>query len=596
MTHDPSTAEAASARSPAGGVSAPPYDRSFLPDGQLTFPGVFGVRLAQQPSAAFFWVVEVSGRELKEQSFSYAEMDRRVRIAASALAHHGATAGDRVLLSLARLDEFFVYFLATQTLGAVPVPLPAAAEYEMPSVVRERVRSVAKDCRPRILVADSAAALGSVAADMDPSTMLLDASAVGAETGAPPQHFAYDRSKCEIAFIQYTSGSTGEPKGVVVTHGNLVANLRASAEAARFGATDVSLSWLPMYHDMGLIGGLLQGTYLGIPTYVMLPRHFVRRPESWLRAVTRYRVTYTVAPNFAYSIAARRLPERALAGLDLSCVRLAFNGAEPIDRATVEAFIERFERYGFRRAAFYPVYGLAECTLAAAFPEPGSGPVYDHVQRAALALEHSAVPVTDGAEGAITFVSCGRAMPDHELRILDPESRQPLPERRIGEIVVRGPSVSRGYYDKQSPGGGELKTGDLGYVADGQLYVVDRLKDLVIVAGRNIVPSDVERAVAKVPGVWPGAVAAFGVRGKDGTEELVVLAGVDRRARPDLAALKEGVRRAVFENQGVPVTEVCLTMPGNVPKTSSGKVQRSTCRRLFEAKQLKLVVESEAAE
>jgi acyl-CoA synthetase (AMP-forming)/AMP-acid ligase II len=567
-----------------------------LPDGRLTFPALFGQRLREQPSAVFFWVVEVSGRELSERSFSYAQLDARVRLAAGALAHHGINSGDRVLLSLARLDEFFVYFLAAQLLGAIPVPLPAAAEYEMPSVVRERVRSVAADCRPRALVADSAAALGSVAADMDPSMMLVDASAVAQLTCAPPEHLTHDRRFDEIAFIQYTSGSTAEPKGVVVNHGNLIANLRASAQRARFGAADVSFSWLPMYHDMGLIGGLLQGTYLGIPTYVMLPRHFVRRPESWLRAVTRYRATYTVAPNFAYSLAARRLPERALAGLDLSCLRLAFNGAEPIDRATVEAFIARFEPYGFQRTSFYPVYGLAECTLAAAFPEPGSGPVYDHVQRAALALDSVAVPTADGHDGAMSFVSCGSAMPDHELCVVDPVSREGLPERRVGEIVVFGPSVSRGYYDKQSSAAGELRTGDLGYIAEGRLFVVDRLKDLIIVAGRNIVPSDVERAVARVPGVWPGAVAAFGVQGKEGTEELVVLAGLDRRARPDLVALRDAIRRAVFEHQGVPVTEVCLTMPGNVPKTSSGKVQRSTCRRLFEAKTLKLVVESEIAE
>ncbi|HEY6558107.1 MAG TPA: fatty acyl-AMP ligase [Polyangiaceae bacterium] len=593
MNPDLSIAEAAPRGVEAGFGS--PYDRAFLPEARLSFPGVVGARMERHASDVFFWVVEVSGRELKEQSFSYAEIDRRVRTVATALAQHGATTGDRVLLSLARLDEFFVYFLAAQALGAIPVPLPAAAEYEMPSVVRERVRSVASDCRPRILVADSSAALGSVASDMDPATALLDASAVTESAAGVPHHFSYDRRFDEIAFIQYTSGSTGEPKGVVVNHGNLVANLRASAEAARFGASDVSFSWLPMYHDMGLIGGLLQGTYLGIPTYVMLPRHFVRRPESWLRAITRYRVTYTVAPNFAYSIAARRLPERALEGLELSCLRLAFNGAEPIDRSTVEAFIERFERFGFRRASFFPVYGLAECTLAAAFPEPGSGPVYDHVERKALALEHSAVPAPEGEEGTIAFVSCGKAMPDHTIQIVNPDTREPLAERRIGEIVVFGPSVSRGYYDKQSAAGGELRTGDLGYIAEGRLYVVDRLKDLVIIAGRNIIPSDVERAVGKVPGVWPGAVAVFGVAGKEGTEDLVVLAGIDRRARPDFATLREAIRRAVFENQGIPATDVCLTMPGNVPKTSSGKVQRSTCRRLFETKALKLVVESEGA-
>ncbi|HMJ10081.1 MAG TPA: AMP-binding protein, partial [Polyangiaceae bacterium] len=489
---DLSTDESGKTSGPAGvSTTASAHYSAFLPDPNLTFPGVFGYRVQEQAFRVFFWVVEVKGRELKEQSYSYAEVDTRVRMAAAQLAARGAAPGERVLLSLGRLDEFVVYFLATQALGAVAVPLPAAAEYEMANVVRERIRSVARDCSPRVLVADSSTALRSVAFDLGDATALIDASAPPDPEQALPEHFDYDRGFDETAFIQYTSGSTGEPKGVVVSHANLVANLRASAEAAGFGPNDVSFSWLPMYHDMGLIGGLLQGTYVGIPTFVMLPRHFVRRPESWLRAITRYRVTYTVAPNFAYSLAARRLPDSALRGLDLSCLRLAFNGAEPIDHETVAAFLERFEPYGFRPESFFPVYGLAESTLAAAFPEPGRAPVYDHVQRAALAEAQRALPASSSDPGTLTFVSCGRALPDHEIRILAAERDEVLPERSVGEIVLSGPSVSLGYYGKAFFESPDLRTGDLGYLAEGRLYVVDRLKDLIIVGGRNIIPSDV---------------------------------------------------------------------------------------------------------
>jgi acyl-CoA synthetase (AMP-forming)/AMP-acid ligase II len=575
-------------------------EASFLPDATRTYLSLFGARVRETPSDVLFHVVEVVGRELSERAFSYTEIDQRVQIAARELAQQGAAAGERVLLSLSRLDHFVVYFLATQALGAIPVPLPAAAEYEMPQALRERVRSVASDCLPRVLVADSAAALDSVRKDLAAGTALLEASDTGgASARAAPTEplagFDYERTFSEIAFIQYTSGSTGEPKGVVVDHGNLVANLRGSAHAARFGPRDVSFSWLPMYHDMGLIGGLLQGTYLGLPTYVMLPRFFVRRPEAWLKAVTRYGVTYTVAPNFAYNMAARRLPDSALAGLDLSQLRLAFNGAEPIDRDTLEAFITRFEPYGFKRSSFFPVYGLAEHTLAAAFPEPGAGATYDVVDRRQLTEARRAVASSSStAEESLTFVSSGRAMADHQIRILDLERDEALPERCVGEVALSGPSLSRGYHGK-SAHGAELRTGDLGYFAGGQLYVVDRLKDLIIVGGRNVVPSDVEREVAKVSGTWPGAIIAFGVRSPHGTEDLVVVAGIDRRARPNLDALKESIRKRVFETLNVPVTDVRLVMPGNVPKTSSGKVQRGACRQLYETRTLKVVEAAEAA-
>jgi acyl-CoA synthetase (AMP-forming)/AMP-acid ligase II len=275
--------------------------------------------------------------------------------------------------------------------------------------------------------------------------------------------------------------------------------------------------------------------------------------------------------------------------LDLSSIRLAFDGAEPIDRTTVEEFCERFARYGFRRESFYPVYGLAECTLGASFPVAGNGPAYDAVDREVLASSGRAVTGRSADDrDTLHLVSVGRVIPGHRIRVLARDGDRELQERQVGEIAIDGPSVTRGYWGRSARQGTELRTGDLGYVADGQLYVVDRLKDLVIIAGRNLVPSDVEQVIGNVAGVQTGSVAVFGVRGDQGTDELVVVAAIDPRA--GLRQVKITLSRAVLEHFNVTPAHVCLVAPGGVPKTSSGKVQRAECRRLFESGALRLAV------
>jgi acyl-CoA synthetase (AMP-forming)/AMP-acid ligase II len=563
---------------------------SFLPDRELTFADVFAARCAEEPERIALHDTVVFARDdIRARPFTFAELEASARRAAAGLEASGVRPGDRVLLCLSNSERFFSFFLAVQALGAVPVPLPSISDFHLPAAFRERITAVALDCSPVAIVADGAQDLELVSAGLSASVKAVDAGRLTDDALPPPnpsENFSLRRSLDEIAFVQYTSGSTGTPKGVVITHRNLIANMHAITEAAGFGPEERSVFWLPLYHDMGLVGGLLLGVYLAIPTYVLSPKSFVTGPDTWLRAISQFKGTFTVGPNFAYSILAKRLPDAALAGLDLSHFRLAFNGAEPIDRATVEAFIRRFEPCGFRATSFYPVYGMAESTLAVAFPAPGSPVRYDTVDREGISTSKVATPVADGTPGAVSFVSVGRAMPGHRISIRAPESGKELGERCLGEIVVEGPSVSPRYFSETAESllaRTELRTGDLGYVADGELYVVDRLKDLLIVAGRNLLPSDLERVAATVPGTRYGAIVAFAKPGPDGTDELYFVVGVEPRAMTGADEIRAEVRSRVFRHFGVNPREVVVVLPGDVPKTSSGKVRRSACRALHDA-------------
>ena len=552
---------------------------AFLPDAGLTFAEALQRSARLHPQRAAFHEVTFAGRRPQARAVPFAEALERIRTATDGLAARGVAAGDRVLLCVDRPDAFLAYFVGAQALGAIPVPLPSTSDLGT-VVLEKRIKSIAEDCTPRALVfsggaGDRLRALDGIAA-LDADLMTNSApSGLDRELSLP-------RDLAATAFIQYTSGSTGAPKGVVVTQRNLVANLRASTEAARLGPEDRSYCWLPLYHDMGLIGGLLLGVYLAIPTYVAAPRTFMVRPDSWLRAIDHFRITFSVGPNFAYHLLARRLPDSALGELDLSHWRLAFDGSEPVDRATVEAFVERFGPCGFKKSAFYPVYGLAECTLSAAFPVPGTEPHFDSVDRQRLAVEGRAEPALEGAANAISFVSVGQPVPGLRVRILEPDGEKEVGERRVGEIALSGPSVTPGYFMAGTgpTARSELRTGDLGYLAEGRLYVVDRLKDLIIIGGRNIVPSDVE-TVAAVEGVRASGVVAFSRRGNDGTEELVLVVALEPRARPRADEVRREIELRVHAELGVLPAEVVLVPPNAIPKTSSGKLRRAECRRLL---------------
>jgi acyl-CoA synthetase (AMP-forming)/AMP-acid ligase II len=327
------------------------------------------------------------------------------------------------------------------------------------------------------------------------------------------------------------------------------------------------------------------GPYAGVSAYVTSPRQFVARPDSWLRAISKFQVTFSAAPNFAFGMLARRVPDSALEGLDLRSWRLACDGAEPIDAETARAFVRRFRPFGFGEDSFRCVYGLAECTLASTVPEFGSPTSFDCVARAKLASDGVAAPMTQSDPGTVTYVAVGTAVPGHAVRIVEPGTDRQLPERRLGEVEVRGPSVTPLYFHQLLAGvepRAALHTGDLGYIADGQLYIVDRLKDILIIAGRKFAPRDIESVVAEVPGLRRGRVVAFASRTNDGSDSLILVLAPDPRAHTNPDAIRRMVRLTVFDHFGLTPSNIVLVRPADIPKTTSGKLARAACRAAYE--------------
>ncbi len=559
-------------------------DRSFfLPDPLSTLVDVIDRRVALTPREAALHDVVLAGAVPEARALSFAALATRSSAIAAALTNAGVGPGDRVVLAIARPSRFATAFLGILRIGAIAVPIPPADGLELPRAIAERMRAVLDDAAPRAFLCDSSRSL-AIARSVAGGITAIDISTLELRLAMDAPRMRTPSLE-DVAFLQYTSGSTGQPRGVVVKHAALIDNLRGITSAARFGPEDRCVSWLPLFHDMGLVGALLLGLYLGSDPHLLEPRTFLLRPVAWLDAMSRFGATFTVAPNFAYALAAERIPKAALAKLDLSRVRLFFDGAEPIDRATIDAFVARLGPCGVRAEAMYPVYGLAEATLAATFPEPGTGARFDAIDREALADERRAVSVPASTKGAL-FVAClGRSMPGHTVTIAEPGSERTLGEREVGEIVLAGPSISPRYHGERSERRA-LRTGDLGYLADGQLYVVDRLKDLVIVGGRNYAPSDVERAAASVEGLVPGGIAAFGVRTSAGTESLVVVAAIHPATWRTGESLRAEVALAVHQRVGLRPSRVYLVGPGDLPRTSSGKVRRAACKRSVEENHL----------
>ena len=404
-----------------------------------------------------------------------------------------------------------------------------------------------------------------------------------------PRPNAWPEAKPEqVAFIQYTSGSTGDPKGVVLTHANLIANINAMAAMLDVKDNDVFVSWLPLYHDMGLIGAWLGSLVHGIPLVLMSPLAFLARPKRWLDAITRFRGTISGAPNFAYEACAARIPDNELAGLDLSSWRVAFNGAEPVSPATIDAFTQRFTPFGFQANAMMPVYGLAENSVGLAFPPIGRGPRIDWIERDTFLKTGRAVPAEANAPTAKAVAACGLPIVGHEIRIVDERGTE-LPDRREGIIQFKGPSATSGYLRNDEANAvliaGEWRnSGDLGYTVQGDVHVTGRRKDMIIRAGRNIFPAELETAIGALDGISQGAVAVFGSPDPtNGTERLIVLAESRRAGTDAEAKLQRTISDLAIGLIGLPPDVVRLVPPRTVPKTSSGKIRRQAARAVFES-------------
>ncbi len=386
------------------------------------------------------------------------------------------------------------------------------------------------------------------------------------------------------AVIQYTSGSTGAPRGVLLTHGNIMANAKGIGEACRFEQSDVLVSWLPLYHDMGLFAAVSFTVCWGFETVLGTPMGFLSRPISWLQAIGKNRATISVAPPFAYNLCAQRLSDQSLRGLDLSSWRLALVGAETVGAKTVEGFVTRFRDYGFSPASICPVYGLAEATLAVTTATPGAGAMTDAVSIQQIDGRRVAVPGQVGSSGVCSYVSVGRPLPGHDVTIVDPTTSLPCGDREVGEIVVVGPSLSPRYYGEPENGVRvQLHTGDIGYVADGSLHVIDRLKDLIIVTGQNYAPADLEACVAEIGVLRGERCAAFSIFDNSDDAERVCLAiEVGARFKACLAELRDTVQYEIRRRFGLTIRSLLFVPRGTLKRTTSGKIQRSECRRLFE--------------
>lgn len=524
-------------------------------------------------------------------AYDYAELHTRARACAALLSERAAP-GDRALLIYPTGPAYVVAFLGCLYAGLIAVPAypPASRDPRHWS----RLVSIIKDATPRLVLTESALAAPLTAArEAVPGLSSVQLVVTDGEPQASADSWRWARpSPDSLAMLQYTSGSTTSPKGVMLSHQNLLAGERAISSAFSMSAEDVVVSWLPLFHDMGLIGTLLQPLYYGIPGVLLAPQHFMERPERWLAALARYRGTVSGGPDFAYRLCTQRVDDPAQLGLDLSSWRLAFCGAEPIHEQTLSAFASKFSAIGFDAKALYPCYGLAESTLLVTGGVRGSGARSVRVDPAALAADR-----VSASDSGRPLVCCGGVQPEHEVIVADLETGEALGADTVGEIRVTGPSVAQGYWNnpeatQQSfvPRRGRtwLRTGDLGFLHDGQLVVTGRHKDLIIVRGHNLYPQDIERSVEeRAEVVRKGRTAAFGIE-LGGEECVAVVAEVSPRVQKliDVNALCQRISETVAMLHGEPARLVLLLEPGSVPITSSGKLMRSACRRAWEKKQL----------
>ena len=509
---------------------------------------------------------------IETASLTYGELDIRARAAAAVLQRYGAP-GDRALLLYPPGLEFLIGFFGSLYAGMIPVP----AYPPRPQQSDERVAAIAADARPAVALSiNEIAARGEGTLDVGGgmgSLPCVSTEAVPVSAADEWRPAAIDGRS--IAHLQYTSGSTASPKGVVVTHANILANIEDMDRGWRHDESSTIVSWLPAFHDMGLVYGLLTPVYVGIPCVLMPPVVFLQRPVRWLQAIQRFRGTHAAAPNFAYDHCVRRVKEEDRAALDLSSWRVAVNGAEPVRADTIDRFSSTFAPCGFDRRAFAPGFGLAEATLKVTAMQAGEGPV--------VSLFSSQ-----------TFVACGAPILHTRVLIVDPSEMSPVADGTVGEIWVGGPSVAGGYWQRPEESaatfgarttGGDgpfLRTGDLGFMSGGQLYVAGRIKDIVIIRGQNYHPQDIELTMERSGALArPGGGAAFSIE-RDGEERLVVVQELERGVKPaDRASQIELIRAAIAREHELNAFDVVLLRSGAIPKTSSGKIQRRACRAAY---------------
>ncbi|QOZ71380.1 fatty acyl-AMP ligase [Bradyrhizobium arachidis] len=531
--------------------------------------------------------VFVSDRGTEEAALTF----RQLHNAASALAARlGAAArpGERAILVFPPGIEFMVAFFGCLMAGIIAVPMMMPRR----NSARDASAAILANCTPALALTSSAFALrGDLQTRFTQDNIRwieVDLAADAAAAVDLPEPTADD-----IAFLQYTSGSTSEPKGVMVSHANLLANLEMIRLALGNTRQSTYVNWVPLYHDMGLILNALQAFYVGATCVLIAPNAFMQRPLGWLRAISHYRAEVACSPNFGFDLCVSRYRADQMEGVDLSSLRIALNGAEPVHADTIERFVTAFSPHGFDPRAIYPAYGMAEATLLISGGRRGGGHVTRSVSRAALQAHGAEAP--SGADDTQIVVGCGRALAGERIAIVEPEQRTRLPADRVGEIWVNGANVARAYWRNEGSRDGLnaeifgedgpwLRTGDLGFLdANGELFVTGRIKDLIIIRGINHYPQDIERTVQSLDGALrENCGAAFSVP-DEGEETLVIVQEVERTARHtiDIAEIKGRIREAVADSHELSARHIALIRPGSLPKTTSGKIQRKLARRLW---------------
>jgi acyl-CoA synthetase (AMP-forming)/AMP-acid ligase II len=597
-----------------------------VPAAPDTLSEMLVLRAASDPHRRAFLYVEDEGGV--EQGMTFAELDRRARAIAAALEARGAR-GERVLLLFPSGLDYIAAFYGCLYAGAIAVPAYPPDPKRLDRSL-QRVMAIVADCTPKLVlttrrfgvlrsmirVQSTAAGIARhvpvaarlmgararrmAAVDATPLTSVewieTDTLASGAAWDVPK------RDPDEIAYLQYTSGSTSDPKGVMVTHRQALSNLRMANTLLQVDRTSTAVGWVPLYHDLGLVCYVLGAVLLGFECVILSPLDFLRRPAFWLEAIARFRGVNNAAPNFAYDLCVRKTTPEQRAALDLSCWRVAGNGGEVVRPGTLRRFAEAFAVSGFRASAFYPTFGLAEAVLFAAVGKGGEAVA--RVQALdADALRRGKVVAPGGDASSVEVASCGTTGPGHRAVAVDPESCEACPRDTIGEIWVSGPSIPRGYwkrpdassrtFDARLSGDSArwLRTGDLGFVRDGEVYVTGRIKDLIIVRGRNHYPEDIEQTAQKVsPALRPGCGVAVAFE-EDGEERLAILQEVQERSELDAAELAASIRAAVLAQHAVMPSRIVFVRPRALPKTSSGKLQRGATRAEWLARQLETLSE-----
>ncbi len=534
----------------------------------------------------------LSDGETEDSSLTYRELDRQARGIAAMLQRNNCQPGERVLLLFPPGLEYISAFWGCLYAGMVAVPsYPPRLNRPDP-----RLQTIARDSRARVALT-TPQILASIEQRLTNTPDLASIrwlTPQGLDVAEAEQWQMPQSTGDSLAFLQYTSGSTAQPKGVMVSHSNLVHNLEKIHQF--FGMTPQSrgVIWLPPYHDMGLIGGLLESLYAGITTVLMPPTAFLQKPTRWLQAISRYRGTVSGGPNFAYEFCIQKVTDEQKQGLDLSSWKVAFTGAEPIQKETLQRFAKTFEPYGFRREAFYACYGLAEATLIATGGVQNTWPTV-RVFAGDELTRNRAVLAEMGEPNPRELVSSGAPATDQKLLIVDAQTLQPCPNNQVGEIWLAGPSIARGYWDRPEEtvqtfqahlaGGGEgpfMRTGDLGFIHDGEVFIAGRAKDLIIIRGRNHYPQDIELTVdGSHPAVAPGSGAAFSVE-IQGQEKLVIVQEVERHTKAeDFPGVIAAIRQAVVEQHELQAYAVVLIRTGSIPRTSSFKIQRHACKAQY---------------